>query len=258
MSEIIYKKIGNIELEYEENSLFSFENFVEFINKLLYDDNYKIIDHTNYEIFVWNKCRLVKTKINNIIKIEFIRDNVYREKDVKLRLDGYIDKFGIFRIIGFHKLSGQNGKITPETMYGTYCALLESRIKYLLMDYLVCNYKTNINDVINSSIDLYRKFHNEIIQVVEYNTLIPDLELGEKTKTYINLNFITPNSFSPKFTIKIEKDILMNCRSLNDFIRQSEIEVKIMINNFMDYLKINHSINNFIKILLSVIKKINS
>ena len=253
MSKIIYKKIDNVELKYEENSLFSFENFVEFIDKLLHDDNYKITDHTNYEVFVWNKCRLTKTKINNIIKIEFIRDNIYKEKDIKLKLDGYIDKFGIFRIIGFHKLSGQNGKITPETMYGTYCALLEDRIKYLLMNYLVYNYKTNINEIINKSIDLYRKYHNEIIQIIEYNILVPDLELGQKQKTYINLNFITPNSFSPKFTIKVEKDILMSCKSFNGFIRQSEIEIKIMINNFMDYLKINHSINNFIKILLNFI-----
>lgn len=238
--------INNVLINFEENNVFSYDNFYEFVDWLLREN---IIDpklHYPISQLSCNKKGYQLGKINvinediNSVRVDFKYKVGLQEKDriasIYCRLND-MDVYN-FNISNHHKLEVR---------------FLEQAYQYDFCKFFGYNQKIDIK-YLTDIIDMLRckylgEGHNHFIQVVRQFKKVVSID-GSKYIPYIKISLITP-SYDLKIQLEINEDTLKRCETKEDLKRAIRFVYRDNSVNLLEYEKVD----NLLKDLIDLINK---
>lgn len=234
--------INGVILTFEENNVFNYDNFCEFINWLLCK---KIIDtklhypisqlDCNKKGYELEEINVVKEDINSI-RVDFKYKVGLQEKDRTASIYCRLNDMEVytFSISNHHSLE---------------IRLLEQAYQYDMCKFFGYNQKIDIK-YLTDIVDMLRnKYQNQYIQVVRQFKEVSSLE-GNNYIPYIKISLITP-SYDLKLQLEMNEDTLKRCETTEDLKRAIRFVYRDNSINLLEYEKVD----NLLKDLIDLINK---
>lgn len=234
--------INGVILTFEENNVFNYDNFCEFINWLLCK---KIIDtklhypisqlECNKKGYELEEIKVVKEDTNSV-RVDFKYKVDLQEKDRTASIYCRLDNMEVYNFIisNHHRLEI---RLLEQTYQYDMCKFFgynqKIDIKYLtdIVDMLRCKY--------------FSKGQHPYIQVVRQFK-----EVVYKYIPYIKISLITP-SYDLKMQLEINEDTLKRCETKEDLKRAIRFVYRDNSINLLEYEKVD----NLLKDLIDLINK---
>lgn len=237
-------RINNVILMFEENNIFSYDNFYEFVDWLLCENiidpelHYPISQlNCNKKGYELEEIKVVKEDINSV-RVDFKYKVGLQEKDriasIYCRLND-MDVYN-FNISNHHKLEV---RFLEQAYQYDFCKFFGYKqkidIKYLtdIVDMLRCKY--------------LGKGQNHYIQVVRQFKEVADI-LSSKYIPYIKISLITP-SYDLKIQLEINEDTLKRCRTKEDLKRAIRFVYRDNSVNLYEYEKVDNLLRDLIYLI---------
>ena len=236
--------INGVILTFEENNVFSYDNFYDFVDWLL---RKKIIDtklhypisqlECNKKGYELEKINVVKEDINSV-RVDFKYKVGLQEKDRIASIYCRLNDMEVynFSISNQHKLE---------------IRLLEQAYQYDFCKFFGYNQKINIKYLTNI-IDMLRckylgKGQNHYLQVVRQFKEVADMQ-GNKYIPYIKISLITP-SYDLKIQLEINEDTLKRCETKEDLKRAIRFVYRDNSINLLEYEKVDNLLRDLIDLI---------
>ena len=236
--------INGVILTFEENNVFSYDNFYDFVDWLLREN---IIDpELHYPIsqldcnkkgYELEKINVVKEDINSI-RVDFKYKVGLQEKDRIASIYCSVNDMDVynFSISNNHKLEVR---------------LLEQAYQYDFCKFFGYNQKIDIKYLTNI-VDMLRckylgKGQNHYIQVIRQFKEVADI-LGSKYIPYIKISLITP-SYDLKIQLEINEDTLKRCETKEDLKRAIRFVYRDNSINLLEYEKVDNLLRDLINLI---------
>lgn len=236
--------INGVILTFEENNMFNYDNFCEFINWLLCK---KIIDtklhypisqlECNKKGYELEKINVVKEDINSI-RVDFKYKVGLQEKDrvasVYCRLNDM--EVYTFSISNHHSLEI---RLLEQVYQYDFCKFFgynqKIDIKYLtdIIDMLRCKYLS--------------KGQNHYIQVIRLFKEVKDMR-DNKVIPYIKISLITP-FYDLKLQLEMNEDTLKRCETKEDLKRAIRFVYRDDSVNLLEYEKVDNLLRDLIDLI---------
>ncbi len=236
--------INGVILTFEENNVFSYDNFYDFVDWLLREN---IIDpELHYPISQLNcnkngyeleKINVVKEDINSI-RVDFKYKVDLKEKDRIASIYCKLNDMEVynFNISNHHKLEI---RLLEQAYQYDFCKFFgykqEIDIKYL----------TDIVDMLRGK--YLNEGQNHYIQVVRQFKEVADI-LGSKYIPYIKISLITP-SYDLKIQLEINEDTLKRCKIKEDLKRAIRFVYRDNSINLLEYEKVDNLLRDLIELI---------
>lgn len=232
--------INGVILTFEENNVFSYDNFYDFVDWLLREN---IIDpELHYPISQLN-CNKKDYELEEI--------NVVKEDINSIRVDfkykvGLQDK---------NRIASIYCRLNDMEVYNFYISehhKLEIRLLEQAYQYDMCKffgYKQKIDiKYLTDIIDMLRcKYKNSYIQVIRQFKEVADI-LGSKYIPYIKISLITP-SYDLKIQLEINEDTLKRCETKEDLKRAIRFVYRDNSVNLLEYEKVDNLLRDLIDLI---------
>ena len=232
--------INGVILTFEENNVFSYDNFYDFVDWLLREN---IIDpELHYPISQLN-CNKKDYELEEI--------NVVKEDINSIRVDfkykvGLQDK---------NRIASIYCRLNDMEVYNFYISehhKLEIRLLEQAYQYDMCKffgYKQKIDiKYLTDIIDMLRcKYKNSYIQVIRQFKEVADI-LGSKYIPYIKISLITP-SYDLKIQLEINEDTLKRCETKEDLKRAIRFVYRDNSVNLLEYEKVDNLLRDLIELI---------
>ena len=236
--------INGVILTFEENNVFNYDNFCEFINWLLCK---KIIDtklhypisqlECNKKGYELEKIKVVRKDINSV-RVDFKYKVGLQEKDRTASIYCRVNDMEIynFSISDNHRLE---------------IKFLEQAYQYDMCKFFGYNQKIDIK-YLTDIIDMLRckylgKGQNHYIQVVRQFKEVADI-LGSKYIPYIKISLITP-SYDLKIQLEMNEDTLKRCKTKEDLKRAIRFVYRNNSVNLYEYEKVDNLLRDLINLI---------
>jgi|GEM_PF-5453216 hypothetical protein len=237
-------RINNVILMFEENNVFSYDNFYEFVDWLLCKNiidpklHYPISQlECNKKGYELEKIKVVKEDINSI-RVDFKYKVGLQEKDRIASIYCRLNDMEVynFSISNHHKLE---------------IKLLEQAYQYDFCKFFGYNQKIDIKYLTNI-VDMLRckylgKGQNHYIQVVRQFKEVADI-LGSNFISYIKISLITP-SYDLKMQLEINEDTLKRCKTKEDLKRAIRFVYRDNSINLLEYEKVDNLLRDLIDLV---------
>lgn len=237
-------RYNNVLINFEENNVFSYDNFYEFVDWLLCK---KIMDtklhypisqlECNKKGYELEKINVVKEDINSV-RVDFKYKVGLQEKDRVASVYCRLNDMEVynFSISNHHKLEIQ---------------LLEQAYQYDMCKFFGYNQKIDIKYLTNI-IDMLRckyldKGQNHYIQVVRQFKEVAHIK-SNKYIPYIKISLITP-SYDLKMQLEINEDILKRCETKEDLKRAIRFVYRDNSINLLEYEKVDNLLRDLIDLI---------
>lgn len=234
--------INGVILTFEENNVFSYDNFYNFVDWLLREN---IIDSKlhypisqldcNKKGYELEEIKVVKEDTNSV-RVDFKYKVGLQEKDRVVSIYCRLNDMGVynFSISNHHRLEVR---------------FLEQAYQYDMCKFFGYNQKINIK-YLTDIVDMLRnKYQNQYIQVVRQFKEISNLE-GSNYIPYIKISLITP-SYDLKLQLEMNEDTLKRCETKEDLKRAIRFVYRDNSVNLLEYEKVD----NLLKDLIDLINK---
>ena len=236
--------INGVILTFEENNVFSYDNFYDFVDWLLRENiidpelHYPISQlNCNKKGYELEKINVVKEGINSI-RVDFKYKVDLKEKDRTASIYCRLNDMEVynFSISNHHKLEIQ---------------LLEQAYQYDMCKFFGYNQKIDMKYLIDI-VDMLRckylgKGQNHYIQVVRQFKEVADI-LGSKYIPYIKISLITP-SYDLKIQLEINEDTLKRCETKEDLKRAIRFVYRDNSINLLEYEKVDNLLRDLIDLI---------
>lgn len=238
--------MNGVILMFEENNVFSYDNFYEFVDWLLRENiidpklHYPISQlECNKKGYKLEEIKVVKEDINSV-RVDFKYKVGLQEKDRTASIYCRVNDMEIynFSISDHHRLEI---KFLEQAYQYDMCKFFGYKQK------IDNKYLTNIVDVLRCK--YLDKGQNHYIQVVRQFKEVADI-LSSKYIPYIKISLITP-SYDLKIQLEINEDTLKRCRTKEDLKRAIRFVYRDNSVNLYEYEKVD----NLLKDLIDLINK---
>ena len=238
--------INGVILTFEENNVFSYDNFYEFVDWLLCENiidpklHYPISQlNYNKKGYELEEINVVKEDINSI-RVDFKYKVDLQEKDRIASIYCSLNDMEVynFSVSNHHRLEI---RFLEQTYQYDMCKFFGYKqkidIKYLtdIVDMLRCKY--------------FSKSQHPYIQVVRQFKEVTDIK-GNKYIPYIKISLITP-SYDLKIQLEVNEDTLKRCENKEDLKRAIRF---IYIDNSINLLEYE-KVDNLLRDLIDLINK---
>ena len=238
--------INGVILTFEENNVFSYDNFYNFVDWLLRENiidpelHYPISQlNCNKKGYELEKINVVKEDINSV-RVDFKYKVDLKEKDRIASIYCRLNDMEVynFSVSNHHKLEVR---------------LLEQSYQYDMCKFFGYKQKIDIK-YLTDIVDMLRckylgKGQNHYIQVIRQFKEVADI-LGSKYIPYIKISLITP-SYDLKIQLEINEDTLKRCETKEDLKRAIRFIYRDNSINLLEYEKVD----NLLKDLIDLINK---
>lgn len=234
--------INGVILTFEENNVFSYDNFYNFVDWLLRENiidsklHYSISQlDCNKKGYELEEIKVVKEDTNSV-RVDFKYKVGLQEKDRVVSIYCRLNDMGVynFSISNHHRLEVR---------------FLEQAYQYDMCKFFGYNQKINIK-YLTDIVDMLRnKYQNQYIQVVRQFKEISNLE-GSNYIPYIKISLITP-SYDLKLQLEMNEDTLKRCETKEDLKRAIRFVYRDNSINLLEYEKVD----NLLKDLIDLINK---
>lgn len=234
--------INGVILTFEENNVFSYDNFYNFVDWLLREN---IIDSKlhypisqldcNKKGYELEEIKVVKEDTNSV-RVDFKYKVGLQEKDRVVSIYCRLNDMGVynFSISNHHRLEVR---------------FLEQAYQYDMCKFFGYNQKIDIK-YLTDIVDMLRnKYQNQYIQVVRQFKEVSSLE-GNNYIPYIKISLITP-SYDLKLQLEMNEDTLKRCETTEDLKRAIRFVYRDNSINLLEYEKVD----NLLKDLIDLINK---
>lgn len=238
-------RYNNVLINFEENNVFSYDNFYEFVDWLLRENiidpklHYPISQlNYNKKGYELEKINVVKEDINSI-RVDFKYKVGLQEKDRTASIYCRLNAMEVYNFsISNHKLEIQ---------------LLEQAYQYDMCKFFGYKQKIDIK-YLTDIVDMLRckylgKGQNHYLQVVRQFKEVADMK-GNKYIPYIKISLIT-HSYDLKMQLEINEDTLKRCETKEDLKRAIRFVYRDNSINLLEYEKVD----NLLKDLIDLINK---
>lgn len=236
--------INNVILMFDENNVFSYDNFYEFVDWLLRENIIDIKLHypisqlnCNKKGYELEKISVTKEDINSV-RVDFKYKVGLQEKDRIASIYCRINDMEVynFSISNHHKLE---------------IKLLEQAYQYDMCKFFGYNQKIDIKYLTNI-IDMLRckylsKGQTHSLQVVRQFKEVADIK-GNKYIPYIKISLITP-SYDLKLQLEINEDTLKRCETKEDLKRAIRFVYRDNSINLLEYEKVDNLLRDLIDLI---------
>ena len=233
-------RINNVILMFEENNVFSYDNFYEFVNWLLCENiidpklHYPISQlDCNKKGYELEGINVVKEDINSV-RVDFKYKVGLQEKDRTASVYCRLNDMEVYNFIisNHHRLEI---RLLEQTYQYDMCKFFgynqKIDIKYLtdIVDMLRCKY--------------FSKGQHHYIQVVRQFK-----EVAYKYIPYIKISLITP-SYDLKIQLEINEDTLKRCETKEDLKRAIRFVYRDNSINLLEYEKVDNLLRDLIDLI---------
>lgn len=239
MNNLIYKTIDNkVELDYESNNLFDLEDFINFINWILYTKSAtKELQMPISSCNDLNKeLSLEKIKVSqdgkNSVRVDFIyKGDKYKENKVSIyckvnNLDVYTYSTSI------------NHRAEIKSLERAYC--------YDFMYFFGKYQKIKINFLTEILEKLRKKHTYNYIQCVRIFKECNSMERGLDYIPYIKISLLNPN-YDLVLQLEIQEDLLNNAKTSEDLKRAIRFSYRDLSSNLLVYEKTENLLMDLIQ-----------
>lgn len=239
MNNLIYKTIDNkVELDYESNNLFDLEDFINFINWILYTKSAtKELQMPISSCNDLNKeLSLEKIKVSqdgkNSVRVDFIyKEDKYKENKVSIyckvnNLDVYTYSTSI------------NHRAEIKSLERAYC--------YDFMYFFGKHQKIKINFLTEILEKLREKHTYNYIQCVRIFKECNSMERGLDYIPYIKISLLNPN-YDLVLQLEIQEDLLNNAKTSEDLKRAIRFSYRDLSSNLLVYEKTENLLMDLIQ-----------
>ncbi|QBJ04098.1 hypothetical protein FNU3_34 [Fusobacterium phage vB_FnuS_FNU3] len=236
--------MNGVILMLEENNVFSYDNFYEFVDWLLRENiidpelHYPISQlNCNKKGYELEKISVTKENINSV-RVDFKYKVGLQEKDRIASVYCRLNDMEVYNFIisNHHKLEI---KLLEQAYQYDFCKFFgynqKIDIKYLtnIVDMLRCKYLS--------------KGQNHYIQVIRQFKEVADI-LGSKYIPYIKISLITP-SYDLKIQLEINEDTLKRCKTKEDLKRAIRFVYRDNSVNLLEYEKGDNLLRDLIDLI---------
>lgn len=232
--------INGVILTFEENNVFSYDNFYNFVDWLLRENiidpklHYPISQlNCNKKGYELEKIKVVKEDINSV-RVDFKYKVDLKEKDRTASIYCRLNDMEVynFNISNHHKLE---------------IRLLEQAYQYDFCKFFGYKQKIDIK-YLTDIVDMLRDRHqNHYIQVIRQFKEVADI-LGSKYIPYIKISLITP-SYDLKIQLEINEDTLKRCKTKEDLKRAIRFVYRDNSINLLEYEKVDNLLRDLIDLI---------
>lgn len=234
-------KYNNVLIDFEENNVFSYTNFYDFVDWLLRENiidpklHYPISQlDCNKKGYELEEINVVKEDINSI-RVDFKYKVGLQEKDRTASIYCRLNDMEVynFSIADHHRLE---------------IRLLEQVYQYDMCKFFGYKQKIDIKYLTNI-VDMLRckylgKGQNHYIQVIRQFKEVADI-LGSKYIPYIKISLITP-SYDLKMQLELQEDTLKRCKTKEDLKRVIRFVYRDNSVNLLEYEKVDNLLRDLI------------
>lgn len=234
--------INGVILTFEENNVFSYDNFYEFVDWLLRENiidpklHYPISQlSSNKKSYQLEEIKVVKEDTNSV-RVDFKYKVGLQEKDRIASIYCRLNAMDVcnFSISNHHRLEVR---------------FLEQAYQYDMCKFFGYNQKIDIKYLTDIVYMLRNKHQNQYIQVVRQFKEVSNLE-GSNYIPYIKISLITP-SYDLKIQLEMNEDTLKRCKTKEDLKRAIRFVYRDNSINLLEYEKVD----NLLKDLIDLINK---
>lgn len=236
--------INGVILTFEENNVFSYDNFYDFVDWLLRENiidpelHYPISQlNCNKKGYELEKINVVKVDINSI-RVDFKYKVGLQEKDRTASIYCRLNPMEVysFSISDHHSLEI---RLLEQTYQYDMCKFFGYKQK------IDIKYLTNIIDMLRYKYS--DKGQHPYIQVVRQFKEVADM-LGSKYIPYIKISLITP-SYDLKIQLEINEDTLKRCKTKEDLKRAIRFVYRDNSINLLEYEKVDNLLRDLIDLI---------
>ena len=236
--------INGVILTFEENNVFSYDNFYDFVDWLLRENiidpklHYPISQlNCNKKGYELEEINVVKEDINSI-RVDFKYKVDLKEKDRTASIYCRLNDMEVynFNISDHHRLEI---KFLEQVYQYDMCKFFGYKQK------IDIKYLTNIVDMLRCK--YLGKGQNHYLQVVRQFKEVADMK-GNKYIPYIKISLITP-SYDLKMQLEINEDTLKRCETKEDLKRAIRFVYRDNSINLLEYEKVDNLLRDLIDLI---------
>lgn len=237
-------RYNNVLINFEENNVFSYDNFYEFVDWLLRENitdpklHYPISQlNCNKKGYELEEIKVVKEDIN-FVRVDFKYKVGLQEKDRIASIYCRLNDMEVYNFIisNHHRLE---------------IIFLEQTYQYDMSKFFGYNQKIDIK-YLTDIVDMLRckcfsKGQHPYIQVVRQFKEVAHIK-GNKYIPYIKISLITP-SYDLKMQLEINEDILKRCETKEDLKRAIRFVYRDNSINLLEYEKVDNLLRDLIDLI---------